>query len=85
MVSENWIGNDEVQSPEIPVIQANHLIEKLKVTENLESVMEWLKDRKYLPKEGEHFKVHITTHTIGDWSLKWYEIQPLIADAFFPL
>lgn len=85
VASENWIGHAKAQSPEIPVIQANHLIEKLKATKSLESAMEWLKDRKYLPKEGEHFKVHITTHTIGDWSLKWYEIQPLIADAFFPL
>ena len=51
-------------------------IEKLKVTfgENLQSVMEWLQDRKF-PKEGEHFKINIITHTIGDWNLKWYEIQ----------
>ena len=85
IASENWIGHAKVQSPEIPVIQADHLIEKLKVTENLESVMEWLKARKYLPKEGEDFKVHITTHTIGDWSLKWYRIEPLISEGFFPL
>ena len=85
VVSENWIGHAKVQSPEIPVIQANHLIAKLKAAESLQSVMEWLQDRKYLPREGEHFKVHMTTHTIGDWSLKWYEIQPLISDAFFPL
>ena len=85
VVSENWIGNAQVQCPEIPVIQADHLIEKLKVAESLQSTMEWLKDRKYLPKEGEDFRVHITTHTIGDWSLKWYKIQPLIDDAFFPL
>ena len=85
VVSENWIGNAQVQSPEIPVIQANHLIEKLKATEDMKSAMDWLKVRKYLPKEGEDFRVHITTHTIGDWSLKWYKIQPLIDDAFFPL
>ena len=85
VVSQNWIGNAQVQCPEIPVIQADHLIEKLKVAESLQSTMEWLKDRKYLPKEGEDFRVHITTHTIGDWSLKWYKIQPLIDDAFFPL
>ena len=30
-------------------------------------------------------KVHMTTHTIGDWSLKWYEIQPLIGDMTLPL
>ena len=85
VVSENWIGNAQVQCPEIPVIRADHLIEKLKVADNLESAMEWLQDRKYLPKEGEDFKVNIVTHTIGDWNLKWYEIQPLISEAFFPL
>ena len=85
VVSENWIGNAQAQSPEIPVIQADHLIGKLKHTESLKSTMEWLKTRKYLPKEGEDFRVHITTHTIGDWSLKWYKIQPLISEAFFPL
>ena len=85
VVSDNWIGYANVQSPEIPVIRADHLIAKLKVTENLKSVMEWLKDRKYLPKEGEHFKVHRPTTRIGNWTLKWYGIEPLISDAFFPL
>ena len=85
VVSQNWIGNAQVQCPEIPVIQAEHLIAKLKAAKSLQSTMEWLKDRKYLPKEGEDFRVHITTHTIGDWSLKWYRIEPLIDDAFFPL
>ena len=85
VVSENWIGNAQAQSPKVPVIQADHLIDKLKHTENLRSTMEWLTDRKYLPKEGEHFKVKIVTHTIGDWRLKWYEIQLPSSDASFPL
>ncbi len=85
VVSENWIGYANVQSPEVPVIQADHLIAKLKATEGLQSTIDWLKDRKYLPKEGEHFKVRRTTGTIGNWSVKWYGIQPLIEDAFFPL
>ena len=85
VVSANWIGYANVQSPEVPVIRAENLIEKLKLTESLESVMEWLKDRKYLPKEGEHFKVHRPTTTIGNWTMKWSGIKPLIEDAFFPL
>ena len=85
VVSENWIGYAKVQSPEIPVIRADHLIAKLKATESLGSVMEWLKNRKYLPKEGEHFKVHRPTARISNWTLKWYGIEPLISDAFFPL
>ena len=85
VVSDNWIGYANVQSPEIPVIRADHLIAKLRTAENLESTMEWLKDRKYLPKEGEHFKVHRPTTRIGNWTLKWYGIEPLISEAFFPL
>ena len=85
VVSQNWIGYADVQSPEVPVIQADHLIARLKVTDGLRSTMEWLKDRKYLPKEGEHFKIHRFTPRIDKWSLKWYGIKPLIKDAFFPL
>ncbi|MDE0554209.1 MAG: hypothetical protein OXI24_08355 [Candidatus Poribacteria bacterium] len=85
VVSENWIGYGNVQNPEVPVIRANHLIEKLKTTDSLRTTMEWLKDREYLPKGGEHFTVHRPTEKIGKWSIKWYGIRPLIQDTFFPL
>ena len=85
VVSDNWIGYANVQSPEIPVIRADHLIAKLREAENLQSAMKWLKNREYLPKEGEHFKIHRPTTRIGNWTLKWYGIEPLIDDAFFPL
>ena len=41
VVSENWIGYGNVQNPEVPVIRANHLIEKLKTTDSLRATMEW--------------------------------------------
>ena len=85
VVSENCVGHPKVQSPEVPVIQADHLIAKLRATEPLESTMEWLKARKYLPKEGEHFEVCKRVVTIGNWSVRWYAIEPLISDPFFPL
>lgn len=85
VVSQNWIGDANVQNPKVPVIRANHLIEKLKVTESLRSTMEWLKNRDYLPKEGRDFEVHGITSTIGKWSVKWSTTRPLIKDAFFPL
>ena len=76
VVSQNWIGYANVQSAEIPVIRANHLIKKLKSTESLQSNIEWLKDREHLPKEGTHFKiVDGDTITIGNWSLKSPEIE----------
>ena len=85
VVSENWIGYANVQSPEVPVIQVNHLIAKLKTTKTLQSTMEWLKARKYLPKEGKDFELQGITSTIGNWSVKSYGVRPLIKDAFFPL
>ena len=85
VVSQNWIGDANVQNPEVPVIRANHLIAKLKVTESLRSTMDWLKNREYLPKEGKDFEVHGITSTIGKWNLKWSTTRPLIEDAFFPL
>ena len=85
VVSENWIGYGNVQNPEVPVIRANHLIEKLKTTDSLRATMEWLKDREYLPKEGEHFTVHRPPTTIGNWTIKWYAIKSLTENAFFPL
>ena len=85
VVSENWIGYGNVQNPEVPVIRANHLIEKLKTTDSLQTTMKWLKDREYLPKEGEHFTVHRPPTTIGNWTIKWYGIKSLTENAFFPL
>ena len=85
VVSENWIGYGNVQSPEVPVIRSNHLIKKLKATDSLQSTMECLENRKYLPEEGIHFEVYRPTTTIGDWSLRWYGIKPLIESVFFPL
>ena len=85
VVSENWIAYGDVQSPEVPVIQSDHLIAKLCTAHNLESAVEWLKDRKYLPREGEHFKVVQETVTIGDWTLNAPTIEFLSDDPFFPL
>ena len=85
VVSQNWIGYGNVQNPEVPVIRANHLMEKLKTTDSLRATMEWLKDREYLPKEGEHFTVHRPTTTIGNWTIKWYGIKSLTENTFFSL
>ena len=85
VVSENWIGYGNVQAPNVPVIRANHLIEKLKTTDSLRSTMQWLKDRKYLPKEGEHYLISRPVTKIGDWNLKWFGIQDLNWNVFFPL
>ena len=86
VVSQNWIGYANVQSPEVPVIRAEHLIAKINSTESLQSTMEWLKDRHYLPKAGEHFKlVEGDPITIGNWTLKLHAIELPSRERFFPL
>ena len=85
VVSENWVGNANVQDLKIPVILADHLIVKLNSSDSLQSTVKWLKTRKYLPQKGEHFETARHAATIGKWTVNWYEIQLLIRDAFFPL
>ena len=48
VVSQNWIGYANVQSPEVPVIRTEHLIAKINSTESLLSTMELVK-RPSLP------------------------------------
>ena len=85
VVSENWIGDARVQSAEVPVIQSDHLIERLNAVSPLQSTIEWLKARKYLPTEGEHFRVEEQAITIGDWTLNAPTVDILTREAFFPL
>ena len=85
VVSENWVGQTKVKPLEIPVIRSDHLIGKLNATERLQSTMEWLVLRNFLPRKGKHFETHKHTATIGNWHLKSYVIQPLDSNPFFPL
>ena len=85
VVSANSIGHAEVQSTDVPVIRKDHLVAKLENTLSLKAVIDWLKKRKYLPIEGEHYEVHRITTKVGNYGLEFYEIKPLINEAFFPL
>lgn len=86
VVSQNWIGYANVQSPDVPVVRTEHLVAKINSTDSLRSTMDWLKDREYLPKEGEHFKmVDEDSITIGNWTLKLHAIDLLSRERFFPL
>lgn len=85
VVSQNWIGYADVQSPEAPVIQLNHLIAKLKGGNGLKSTIEWLKNREYLPKLYEDFTIGETSIKVGDWILKSPVIVRDESEPFFPL
>ena len=86
VVSQNWIGYANVQSPEVPVIRSEHLIAKINSTESLLTTMDWLRARHYLPKVGVHFKlVDGDPITISNWTLKLHEIELPKDKNFFPL
>lgn len=86
VVSQNWIGYVNVQSSEVPIIRSEHLIAKINSTESLRSTMEWLQNREYLPKKGEHFTlVEADPITIGNWALKMPAIELSSSENFFPL
>lgn len=85
VISQNWIGYADVQSPEVPVIRSEHLIAKLKKGDGVTSAMEWLKNRAYLPKVDKDFTVDEIPIRIGDWILKAPAIVRDNAESFFPL
>jgi hypothetical protein len=80
LVSANWIGHASVQHPKVPVINEEHLLERLKTRGSLSEVVTWLSERRYLPVEGEHYEIITTTAKVGEWEMNWYGISPLIPD-----
>jgi hypothetical protein len=82
VVSDNSIGTEQVQHPEIPVVQLGHLIRYFTATKRMSEVITWLSERKYLPIENQHYEVVSLTETIGDWTLDWTGINPLTKDEF---
>jgi hypothetical protein len=78
VVSRNWIGHDEIQSPNVPIIKVWHLLNK--ITDCGGSLLEpliWLKNREYLPKHGVDYSVETLEISCGDWRANWFGIKPL--------
>lgn len=68
------IGNPSSQDENIPVIKTWHLIGELLEVGDMGRVMEWLRNRDYLPKNGVEFKIEKTEIASGKWSSVWYGI-----------
>lgn len=68
------IGNQSSQSISVPVIKTWHLIDEILKVGNLGKIMEWLRNREYLPKLGVDFKIEKIEITSGTWSSVWYGI-----------
>jgi hypothetical protein len=75
VASQNWIGHGDVQDPDVPVIKAGHLLAKIVEAGSLPEVLRWLKDRRYLPKEGKDYSVMPMEICCGTWQATWYGIE----------
>lgn len=82
VLSENFIGFDLSQHPEIPVVNAAHFIKKVNLEGNITRVIKWLNHRDYLPVEGKDYELFEGIWSVGKWKLKWYGIRPLAVDEF---
>ncbi|MCH7887584.1 MAG: hypothetical protein IIA58_06450 [Candidatus Marinimicrobia bacterium] len=78
VISENFIGLSSVHVEEIPVINRSHIIHKIKEKRSLKFIIEWLKQRNYLPTPDIHFKTGINHYKVGKWSIPIISYKPLI-------
>jgi hypothetical protein len=85
VVSRDWIGDSSIQTRSWPVIAQQHLLAKLNAAETLHSILEWLRERRYLPILGKHFSIERPEIRIGKWATEWYAINSLIDGPFLPL
>ena len=77
VASRNWIGHDDAQDPEVPIIKVWHLLSKMKECSSLLEILSWLKSREYLPKEGADYSIEPWEISCGTWQATWYGIKPL--------
>jgi hypothetical protein len=76
VASQNWIGHDDVQDLDVPIIKVGHLLTKIQEVKALPGVIAWLKDRRYLPEEGTDYSIMPMEIACGEWRATWYGIQP---------
>jgi hypothetical protein len=81
VASQNWIGHDDVQDPDVPIIKVGHLLTKIQEARALPDVIAWLKDRWYLPNEGKDYNIVPMEISCGGWQATWYGIEPLDSSA----
>ena len=71
VISQNSIGPDWVQHPDIPVINSDHFLENILEETNLRETATWLRRRDYLPVENEDYKVTEYDYPILKWNVRW--------------
>jgi hypothetical protein len=73
--SVNFIGGHRVQDPGVPIMKLWHLVSEIKKRGRLGDVFEWLKNRSYLPRKDEDYKVQEIPIQVGQWHSRWYGIS----------
>jgi len=80
LASETSIGAPYIQDPTIPVVNSQHMVNRLRKAGTLAATFSWLENRSYLPLEGVHYRREPEQISIGKWVLDWYGIEMLIED-----
>lgn len=75
--SKNWIGHEDVQDIEVPIIKIGHLLHKIQEGSSLTDVVQWLATRSYLPVKGTDYEVSPWEISCGGWNATWYGIKTM--------
>lgn len=67
-----FIGTPDIQDSNVPVVNVWHLIKVLNELNCLESTMNWLRSRGYLPVENVDFQRTPIIEKFGKWVGTWY-------------
>ena len=74
LVSKTSAGSGLVLDEEVPIVRSSDLIRRIRSSDGLGRVVEWLTRRKFLPVEGRDYVVVDERVRIGNRELVWYRI-----------
>lgn len=77
VASHSWIGFDDVQDDDVPIIKVGHFVKELRQNKSLKAVVCWLKERQYLPRPVSDFTVVDKKIGCGPWTAEWYGIKAM--------
>lgn len=81
--SDSSVGGAHVQVPDVSVVRTGHLVRRIGRDAGLTGLCDWLAKREYLPVEGVHYEVVDLTAKVGDWTLRWSGVAPLVEGQHF--
>ena len=72
--SVNFIGSHRVQHAEVPIAKLWHVASALRSLGSLGALVDWLRNRRYLPRKEEDYKISDVSIQSGNWKSRWYGI-----------